>query len=79
MRKAAVEFVRVGKLLHVYSGGINGRGVGEFDGRKGFYEAVDPNGARARTELLLDENGVLHGKVRRTGVHQWDFVGQKVP
>jgi hypothetical protein len=42
-----VEFVRVGKLLHVYSSGINGRGVGEFDGRKGFYETVDPNGARA--------------------------------
>jgi hypothetical protein len=29
--------------------------------------------------LLLDENGVLHGKVRGTGVHQWDFVGQKIP
>ena len=74
-----VEFIRVGKLLHVYSSGFNGRGVGEFDGRKGFYETVDANGARARTELLLDENGVLHGKVRGTGVHQWDFVGKKVP
>ena len=52
-------------------------GVGEFDGRKGYYESRLRNGARARTEIVLDENGVLYGKVRGAGVAEMDFVGER--
>jgi hypothetical protein len=51
------------------------RGRGEFDGRTGYYIWTLPNGRGGRTEIYLDEEGFLHGKVR--GASNWDYRGTR--
>ena len=77
MPRETLTFTLNGKRLMVYALGQSWLGVGEFDGRTGYYEYRLPNGALARTEIVLNENGVLHGKVRGAGVADSDFVGER--
>lgn len=50
------------------------RGAGRFDGRSGHYTWEFSSGQIGRTDLLLDDKGVLHGKVRGSSL-DWDFIG----
>lgn len=47
-------------------------GEGEFDGRSGYYRWTFTEGRTGRTEIYLDGDGVLHGKVRGSGI-DWDY------
>lgn len=47
-------------------------GEGEFDGRSGYYKWAFTDGRTGRTEIFLDGDGVLHGKVRGSGI-DWDY------
>lgn len=47
-------------------------GEGEFDGRKGYYFWIFTDGKTGRTEIGLDGEGILHGKVRGSGI-DWNY------
>jgi hypothetical protein len=47
-------------------------GEGEFDGRRGYYRWIFTDGKTGRTEIFLDGEGILHGRVRGAGI-DWDY------
>ena len=51
------------------------QGKGTFTGKKGYYEWKFDDGTTGRTDISLDDTGVLHGTVRSTakGWQNWDY------
>jgi hypothetical protein len=56
--------------------GNSWRGEGQFAGRAGFYEWRFNDGRAGRTDVSVDDNGVIHGKVRGSGL-DWNYEGTR--
>jgi regulation of enolase protein 1 (concanavalin A-like superfamily) len=63
-----------GRRLLVEGSGWTGEG--EFDGQRGFYNWRFTDGKIGRTDIYLDDKGVLHGQVRGSGL-DWDFMATR--
>ena len=58
--------------------GDSWKGVGSFDGEKGYYdwEFHDGSGKTGSTKIRLDREGYLYGTVSGSGIN-WSYWGSK--
>lgn len=54
---------------------IDWEGHGVFDGDRGYYDWIFPDGKSGRTTFTVDKDGALHAQVRGGGI-DWDYVGR---
>jgi len=56
---------------------VDWEGRGVFDGERGHYDWVFPDGKKGRTTFTVDKDGHIHGQVRGGGI-DWNYVGRRM-
>ena len=54
---------------------VDWQGQGVIKGNTGHYDWVFPDGKTGRTTITIDDDGVIHGQVRGSGLY-WDYVAR---